>query len=235
MSINFKIFQNQAGLKYGISEKTDEPMELANSDLAKAQNRAAFFKKQGIDNAKIFSPKLAHSFRVVKLDGADQNQVVENCDGLVTDQSDIFLTVTVADCFPVYLFNPATNTIGLIHSGWRGTVLNIAGSAVKAVGGNADDAFAGIGPGIQSCHFEIQDDVVGKFAAYPEFIIYRGNKIFVNLPEIIKNQLIGAGVKPQNIENLGECTFCQSDKYFSFRRDKPAKVQAIIAYIGNIK
>jgi YfiH family protein len=162
----------------------------------------------------------------------DIGTVIENCDGLATGMPNKFLTVTVADCFPIYFFNPATNTVGLAHSGWRGTVANIPGEMVKVMGKNAGVIMAGIGPGIQSCHFKIKKDILEKFLAYPESIIHRGNKIFIDLPLIIRKQLTKAGVRPKNIENCAECTFCLKDKYFSFRRDKPKAAQTMIAYIG---
>jgi YfiH family protein len=138
----------------------------------------------------------------------------------------------VADCFPVYFFDPVSNTVGLAHSGWRGTVGNIAGEMVKAIAAKSADVIAGIGPGIQVCHFEIKDDILSEFVKYPEAIINSEGKFFVDLPKIISRQLIEAGLKSQNIESSGECTFCLKEKYFSFRRDKPKNVEAMVAYIG---
>jgi len=222
MSLSFKNF---SGLKYGISEKFD-------GDLALANNRRIFFERQGIDEQNIVRLDQVHSAEVVKVDGSHRGKIIPNADGLVTSDKNFFLTVTVADCFPVYFYNPVLNSIGLAHSGWRGTVNNIVGETVKVMQGNPDDLIAGIGPGIQACHFEIKEDVLEKFAKYPEAVIYRDEKIFINLPKIITQQLTDAGVKIVNIENCGECTFCQKEKYFSFRRDRPKSVQAMIAYIG---
>jgi YfiH family protein len=222
MGISFKNF---SGLKYGISEKSD-------GDLALAYDRRIFFERQGIDEKNIVRLGQIHSATVVKVDYAHRGKIIPNADALVTSDRNLFLTVTVADCFPVYFYNPVLNSIGLAHSGWRGTVANIVGEAVKAIAGDPADLIAGIGPGIQACHFEIKEDVLEKFAKYPGAIIHRDGKIFINLPNIITQQLTDAGVKTANIENSGECTFCQKEKYFSFRRDRPKSVQAMIAYIG---
>jgi polyphenol oxidase len=222
MSISFKNF---SGLKYGISEKSD-------GDLALADNRQIFFERQGIDEKNIVRLGQIHSAGVVKVDNSHCGKIIPNADGLVTSDRNLFLTITVADCFPVYFFNPVLNSVGLAHSGWRGTVSNIVRAAVKIIGGNPADIFVGIGPGIQACHFEIKEDVLGKFAKYPEAIIYCNGKIFINLPKIIIQQLTDAGLKTANIENCGECTFCQKEKYFSFRRDRPKNVQAMVAYIA---
>lgn len=227
----FKIFQKFPNLQYGISEKSDGAMELANSGLTHKGNRQKFFLGRGINAAKIISPKQSHSANVVKVKTDNAGGVIENADGLATDDNNLFLTVTVADCFPIYFYNPKANALGLAHSGWRGTVADISGEVVKAMPGAPQDILAGIGPGIQSCHFEIKEDTLEKFSEYPSEVIRRSNKIFIDLPKIISVCLIAAGVPRENIESCGECTFCQKDKYFSFRRDKPKNVEAMIAYI----
>jgi hypothetical protein len=224
MGLKFSVFNNFP-LKFGISEKSD-------GDLTAADNRRIFFERQGIDEKNIVRLGQIHSATVVKVDDTHRGKIIPNADGLVTEDENLFLTVTVADCFPVYFYNPVLNFIGLVHSGWRGTVANIAGEAVKVMGTKPADLIAGIGPGIQACHFEIKEDVLEKFAKYPKAIIYREGKIFINLPNIIIQQLTDAGLKTANIENCGECTFCKKEKYFSFRRDRPKNVQAMVAYIG---
>ena len=70
-----------------------------------------------------------------------------------------------------------------------------------------------------------------KFNLYPEFIIRKNNKIFVDLKNIIKKQLDKFKIIPENIEDNKECTF-ENNKYFSFRRDKPKIVETMIAVIG---
>jgi len=232
MPIKFTIFQKFPGLKYGMSEKLDGAMEIAYGDFQQADNRRAFLNRQEIDESKTVSPRQIHSSEVVKVNESHRGKTILDADGLVTNSHNLFLTVTVADCFPIYFYNPASNFIGLAHSGWRGTASNIAGQAIGHISGNPKNIIAGIGPGIGPCHFEIKNDILPKFADYPEAIIKRNVKLFVDLPMIIKKQLIAAGLKVRNIENCGECTFCLKEKYFSYRRDKPKYIEAMIAYIG---
>lgn len=221
----FKIFGQFPQLEYGISEKSDGAMQLDT-------NRKKFFQRQGINIAEVTSARQVHSANVVKVGKSHRGMTIRNADGLVTADKNLFLTVTVADCFPVYFYNPVLNAIGLVHSGWRGTVKNIVGQAIKSIGGNPADVLVGIGPGIQTCHFEVQKDVLPNFVEYQEAIKKQDGKIFIDLLLIIKQQLVKSGLKEKNIESCDECTFCSSIKYFSFRRDKPAKVQSMLAYIG---
>lgn len=88
-------------------------------------------------------------------------------DGLITNVPKLILTVFVADCVPVYLVDPVNRAIGLVHSGWRGTVGQIAAKAVTmmhdAYGTNPSDLVCAIGPSICAEHYEISEDVAFDF------------------------------------------------------------------------
>src|SRR3989338_7382185 len=101
---------------------------------------------------------------------------------------------------------------------------NIIRTMVKNCGAKADKILVGIGPGIQSCHFEIKK--------YPFSIIKKEGGIFIDLSEIIFQQLKKSGLLLNHIEKSEECTHCLKEKYFSYRRDKPKTLEAMIAYIG---
>lgn len=225
----FKNFDQIANLIYGLSEKSDGSMKVFGDEVNK-KSRADFFSRQSMGS--VVTAGLAHGNSVYSATASDAGRIVPETDALVTNLSNLFLTVTVADCFPVYFFNKISNTVGIAHSGWYGTANNIIVKSIKTIGGDPANIIAGIGPGIQACHFEVREDVLGKFQNYEEAIINRDKKIFIDLPNIISRQLIEAGLEARNIENYGECTFCQKEKYFSFRRDKPKSVEAMVAYIG---
>jgi len=87
-----------------------------------------------------------------------------------------------------------------------------------------------IGPHIKDCHFEVKDDLVKAFSYYPECVKKVKNNLYLNLEEIIIKQLVSVGLEKTNIIKSTECTYC-SDKYFSYRRDKPQEIQAMLAYI----
>lgn len=193
-------------------------------------NRKTFFKKQNLSGRKVYSAELVHGVRVHRISSGDENIILAQTDALITGEKNVILTVTVADCFPVYFFDPIKLIIGIAHCGWRGIVGNLASKTIGAMHSKPSDVLVGIGPGIQPCHFEVQADVLPRFQEYPEEILHRDNKIFVDLPAIISKQLTDIGVK--KIETSGECTCHNHQKYFSFRRDKPKAIEAMVAYIG---
>ncbi len=221
----FKTFESFKNLKYGISEKNDGSMSLSET-----KNRRIFFESRGLSGNQTVSAKQTHSDLVLNVTQKDIGSFSLTADSLITYSLNLFLTVTVADCFPIYFYNPKTNQVALAHSGWQGTVKNIAGKTAGKMSGDPADILAGIGPGIQKCHFEIKKDILKEFAGFPETVIRTPEKIFVDLPAIITSQLQRAGIK--SIESYGECTYCKAEKYFSHRREKSVTVKPMLAFIG---
>jgi copper oxidase (laccase) domain-containing protein len=119
-------------------------------------------------------------------------------DGFITDSSGIALGVHVADCCAVYIVDPKTPAIGLVHSGRKGTELNVVGSAVEQMaaqfGSSVTDLIVQLSPCIRPPHYEID------FAA-----------------EIIKQCRV-RGVR--KIHDSGVCTACDLDQYYSYRAEK---------------
>ncbi|MFA5990827.1 MAG: peptidoglycan editing factor PgeF [Candidatus Doudnabacteria bacterium] len=226
----FKLFKKYPNLKFGLSQKADGPMELGGS--VSFPNRKSFFAKSNIQLNQTVCSKLAHSENVVWVNKKNAGTVIQDVDGLVTQDLEVVLTVTVADCYPIYFYDPKKNIIGLIHSGWRGSVSNLIANAINTIGGNPGSLLVGVGPGIGPCHFEIQKDILQKFKEFPNAQGNRCGKIFINLPKIIQIQLTNSGIMSENIEFADDCTYCKRNKYFSYRRDHPTSIQAMVAYIS---
>lgn len=177
-------------------------------------------------------PDLTHSSRIAVVREENCNDHLE-ADGLVTSEPNLFLVITVADCFPVYFYDPFCNAIGLLHVGWRGLIADIVPSMIQVLknsfSSNPRELCLALGPGIQKCHFTVRDDVIGKFERYQKFIKTRNGDYGVDLEGIIIEQAREKGVR--HIESSGLCTFCSANKYFSYRREKPI-LKTMLAFIG---
>jgi YfiH family protein len=222
------------------STRADGSMRVGStgSEILDAQiknNRQAFFSNLGI-NDKIVSPVLVHSSNIVAATSADAGKIIEKTDALITNEPGLFLSLTVSDCLPVFFYDPVQKAVGLAHAGWRGLDNGILKNTVqKFVGDYGSDPkklIAGIGPAICKKEYQIQEDLVEKFKAYPTAIIRNDRGIFLDLAEIAKIQLQSLGIKAENIEICAECTYELPDKYFSYRRDKPEFVEPMVAVIG---
>jgi YfiH family protein len=230
-----KFFENIPEIVAVMSERSDGSMKLSGENDPTLENRKRFFDKIKIGGQKVLAARMTHGSKVEIVDGKSAEMIPE-ADGLATMDRNVFLSVTVADCVPVYFYEPDRKIIALAHCGWRGIVSGIIKNSVEKIselGGKAENYKVALGPGINQCHFEIRDDILGQFNGYPEFVIRRGGKIFVDLKGIIKRQLDIAGIDLKNLEDHTECTF-ENDRYYSYRRNKPKVVESMVALIGMI-
>ena len=227
-----KFFQNKKNILAVMSEKKDGSMKLLGSSEDE-KNRNDFFLQCGIDGKKIVAANLVHGSNAIIV-GDRSPQITNSADALVTKEK-IFLSLTVADCVPVYFYDKNNNIVGLAHAGWRGVIGDVIKNTLSKMielGAETEVIEVVLGPGIKKCHFEIQEDVLDKFKRYPQFISKKRNKTFVDLFGIIKKQLLDLGVENKNIFISLDCTFEDKERYFSYRRDKPKVAEVMMAVIG---
>ena len=99
--------------------------------------------------------------------GVTRERDYRDIDGLITNERGLVLTTFHADCTPLYFVDEAHHAIGLAHSGWRGTVNDMAGEMVRRMGeefGTAPgDLVCAIGPCICGACYEVGRDVYDAF------------------------------------------------------------------------
>ena len=197
-----------------------------------AQNREALCQLLGVDDDRLLMPHQVHLTEVVKVDEAflrlsadERQQRFEGVDALMTDVSRVCIGVSTADCIPVLLYDPVHHAVCAIHAGWRGTVQRIVEVAVdkmtKAYGSQPQDLKVQIGPGISLDSFEVGDEVYEAFtdAGYPmQQISQKQGKWHIDLTKCCRLQLEATGIKPENIEESGICTYDDVEDFFSARR-----------------
>jgi hypothetical protein len=198
-------------------------------------NRRNFLKQFGIIN-DVAKTILVHGSKVFTATNENINGNIEQADSLITNKQELFLSLTVSDCLPVFFYDPVKKTVALAHAGWRGLdngiLKNTVAALVSEYGTNPKNLIVGIGPCICKDCYQIKEDLVDRFKEYPESIIRKDNNIFLDLTLIAKTQLLSLGIADKNIEISAECTFRLSEKYFSYRRDKPELIEPMIAVIG---
>lgn len=159
---------------------------------------------------------------------ADLNSCLAGMDGMVTNELGLYLATFYADCIPVYFFDPMKNCIGMVHSGWKGTMGRIAVNTVNVLerefGCKRSDIEVFIGPGIGPCCFEVQSDLAAKAVSelgqFHDIIIKeKNNKCKWDLPQSIYDMLVDSGIKTENIGMARLCTSCHSEWFYSYRRE----------------
>lgn len=162
--------------------------------------------------------KQIHSDRVVV---ADRAGCLGSGDALATDVPGRWIGIRTADCVPILLADPKRRAVAAVHAGWRGTLADIAGAAVRALaegfGSLPADLAVAIGPSIGVCCFEVGPEVGQRFQAlFPQEEDLRK----IDLVEANRRQLVRAGVKLEQIDCSRLCTMCLADRFHSYRRDR---------------
>ena len=190
------------GLRHGFTRRIPG-IEVAR-DKAEALKRLEKVHHQlrgdlGLRDWPLLTAEQIHADKIAVVDGPISNdREFAGCDGLITNQPRVVLEIRVADCGAVYLVDPKTPAIGLVHSGKKGTELSITAKAIEQMrqhfGSRPADLIVQLGPCIRPPHYEID------FAA-----------------EIIR-QAKSSGVK--QVHDCGICTACDLERYYSYRAEK---------------
>lgn len=143
-------------------------------------------------------------------------------DALVTDEVGLPLTVLVADCVPVALVGERGVT--MVHSGWRGAISGISGKAARDLGGNIK---AYVGPSMRGCCYEVSEDLAARFADAFGPDVADGRML--HLPGAVRVDLERAGVT--EVHDLGLCTGCRSDLFYSHRKEGPETGRNLAAVV----
>ena len=147
-------------------------------------------------------------------------------DALIAREPSIACGVRIADCAPILMADPVSGFVAAIHSGWRGTEQNITGHVIDTLrdhGCHAHHLIAAVGPHIERCCFETGHDVAARLsrASPVHDVLHLGprGRPHVDLRRILHAQLLQAGVRPNQIDHVRGCTVCDSERFFSYRRD----------------
>lgn len=226
-------------LAAGFSERYHGNMRL-NQNGAPMQPlaRARFALELGIPPERVIAPLQTHNKEAALVTHHDLERVFE-ADGLVTREPRLFLSITVADCVPVYFVDTELKVMGLAHAGWRGLLRGVLESVVdrmRELGSRPENIYAGIGPSIGPCHFEVGFEVAEQFQSHlgRDVIARRDEKLFVDLKKSAGRLLGRAGLSPDRVRTSASCTHCE-ERYFSYRRDVALGAQSMMAVIGIIE
>lgn len=178
-------------IKHGFSWRSAIPREELESRVPE------FLDRGGFPSGRAIYGEQTHGNGVAVVTAIPPTRYA-GVDALVTALRQAPLVVRVADCGPVYFYDPVKQVIGLAHSGRKGTELNITGEVIRTLRENYDtnpaDLIVQLGPCIRPPHYEV------PFAA------------------TILQQAREAGAT--QVHDCGRCTAATLPHYYSYRAEK---------------
>lgn len=185
--------------------------------------------EQSVRAYSIAQVELIHSKTVYAVEEASELEGLQG-DGIITCNRNLIPVVTVADCMPVYLYEPETGVFGMLHSGWKGTgiVCNAVELAEKKYGANRRNFCVVMGPHIHDCCYSVDEERAQyfrvNFTADCVKPLQSGgamsaSKMFsLSLARANLAALKDFGVPESNIVEYKDCTCC-NEVFGSFRRE----------------
>ena len=187
-------------------------------------SRKLLSEEFNISEDNIYLPVQEHTNKVHLLESGLGPVVA---DAVITAGKNFLIGVLVADCVPVLLYDKVKEVIGAVHAGWRGTAGRILPDTIEMMHekfcSSPENISVAIGPSIRQCCYEVGEEVresVLDATGDGDYFIKKDGSCFVDIALANKVQALDAGISDENLWLSGECTFCNPDKYHSYRYSK---------------
>lgn len=206
----------------------DETDVLTNHDL--------LARALGYDRRRLVHMRQIHSDLVAAVSDNAGFDSPPECDALITNRRGIPLMVMSADCTPILIYDPLSNSVGAVHAGRAGALKRILPKTIEAMeksyGASRADMLFAFGPSIGVCCYEINPVIAEETekAGYPHALRYSEGKVFLDVNAILLSQLEAMGITRERIEVSGACTSCEKEEFFSYRAEvqKTGRIAGII-------
>lgn len=219
------IFTRDNGISIGDYNSLNVGLSVGDKEVSVVNNRQKIARCMGTKNLVFINQ--VHDIDILVLKKNDTNCLSKSHasfftgDALITNIPDTFLAIQVADCQAIILYDPQNKVVANIHSGWQGSIKNIAGACVESMKTEFNcqpkNIYAGISPSLGLCCAEF---IHYKKEIPEKYWGYKNTSDYFDFWKISTHQLLEAGLSPKNIEISKICTKCNSHLFFSFRKKK---------------
>ena len=222
--------------KGGVSEPPFDSFNIAyhvnDKDCDVTTNRTIL--QQEFPNNAIWLEQI-HSNKVITITANSDLNRIEQADALFTKQLNTPLAIMTADCLPILLTDLKGKQIAAIHGGWRGLAGGIIENTIQCFDCDPANILAWLGPAIGPENFEVGQDVFDAFSGlnkdYSQGFKSKGkSKFFADIFFLAKALLNKSGVSVIACEQ--DCTFKQSELFYSYRREGKTGRMASVIWIS---
>lgn len=182
-----------------------------------ASEEAWAWLREGLGFSGVAHARQVHG-REVRFHGAPVTglSLTDPADGHCTPLPGTLLAVTVADCVPVFLVDPTTRSVALLHAGWRGVAGGILREGVARMkgefGARAEDLFLHLGPAICGECYEVGPEVHRALG-----VSVPPSPAPVDLRAFLVRQAMEMALGPGRVTRSAHCTRCTGSPFFSHR------------------
>ena len=178
---------------------------------------------EAVRHPVILPAEQVHGSSVAVIGSPRAREPLAGADALITDLPGVALAIRTADCLPVFFADPGRRAVGLAHAGWRGIAAGLPARVVTAMRRSFQsrpfELHVAIGPAIRRCCYEVGPEFEPRFGPHVQ---ERDGRRTCDLVEAVAAQLTACGVRPERMTDAGVCTACDTERWFSLRREGPA-------------
>ncbi len=192
-----------------------------------AENRRRFFEAADFPSGRLVEAKQVHGCGVLPAERISPGE--RACgDALITNAKGLGVAVQTADCIPVLIADARKEAVAAVHAGRKGVACGVLPATIERMreeyGCDPRDMRAALGPAISGERYEVGEECLPPFrerhSNWRDFAAPSGRgKWLLNLPLAARFQLASAGIPESRIGAPGPCTFSESSRFFSYRRD----------------
>ena len=228
-------------------------LHVGDVPAAVVKNRRHFFHALGSEASRLVNCNQVHGTHIEVVGKADCGRGAESvetaipaCDGLITAEKRVPITMNYADCTPLFFYDPKKEVIALSHGGWRGTAGNIAGKTIEKMEKEfqcaRDHILCAIGPAIGKEAFEVGGEVIEVFQTlFSDTMLAalcqkkENGKYLFDLHGANRELMKAAGIPEDHIEDCGICTFSRDDLFYSYRKSggKTGRHMAVMELVSS--
>jgi YfiH family protein len=216
----------------GVSNTPFDRMNLGDhvNDDSRAvqQNRQRLKDTLHLSKSPIWLKQI-HSALISNL---DDDSPLMDADAAVTTQKQQACVVMTADCLPVLFCDSSGSVVAAAHAGWRGLHASVLEKTVESMNAKPENIMAWLGPAIGPSAFEVGSEVRQAFMdvqaqAEKAFQEKSNGKWLADIYLLAKQRLNAIGVS--QIYGGGECTYTDSERFYSYRREvKTGRMASLI-------
>lgn len=239
------------GVSEGIFSSLNLSFSRGDKRAAVEENYRRLASALSVDYGSFVCSDQTHTINVIRIgvedagNGILKERPYTDVDGMITNDPGVTLVTYYADCVPLYFVDPVQKSIGLSHSGWKGTAGGMGRVTIEAMtrefGSHAQDIICAIGPSICQDCYEVGEDVAKEFqksfrGQEDMVLMDKGNgKYLLDLWKANEIILLEAGIQKEHLAVTNLCTCCNKDLLFSHRgsHGKRGNLAAVLALKEN--